>query len=83
MTNDEFKNYAINLVKSKLKNYQEIKSVSEVNITECEWCSNSTKVIHINHTPQINDTGCVSTVFEDDNFYLQSEWWVCGKCDNS
>lgn len=86
MNDKEFKEYAIEKVNKYLKkshSKQHIISTSKVYKTRCEWCSNTTKVIHINLSPSEFCSYPCTTIFEDSSFKLQHEWWVCGKCKES
>ena len=81
-----FKEEAIKRVKNYLSKNElevEITRISNVYDTRCEWCENETNVIHIGLSRDKHGIAGQMTIFEDPSFHLQSEWWVCGKCENS
>ena len=84
MTDDNFKEYAIRKVQNGInKKTEKIIGMSEVYITSCEWCSNESKVVHINVHSITWPHSLSYTIFEDPSFRLQSDWWVCGECKES
>lgn len=81
-----FREDAINKVKKYLSKSEpnvKIVNTSDVYKTRCEWCPNETNVIHINLSVDKNGIHKQMTIFEDPSFTLQSDWWVCGRCENS
>ena len=93
ITNDQFKESAIKEVELDIKKNKypcKINYVSKVFNMQCEWCNNSSRVIHIGVCQTKKDeftrghcNNGLYTIFEDKSFHCQAEWFVCGKCENS
>lgn len=56
--------------------------VSDEDLVCCEWCDKKSKAVHIGFSDTIQ-SNLQSTIFEDENFCCQSEWFVCGTCPGS
>jgi len=81
-----FRENAIKQAKDCIVKYEpdvKIVSISDIYETECEWCSNKTNMIFIGLSADSNGIHRQMTIFEDPSFHLQSEWRICGRCENS
>jgi hypothetical protein len=93
MTDKEFKNSSIQKVEKSIKDEKypcEISRVSKITTLGCEWCENRSRVVFIGvsatGTKDFTRGHCNNgqySIFEDSNFRPQSEWFVCGKCEES
>jgi len=82
----DFRESAIKQVKDYIAKYEpstKITSISNICKTECEWCTNKTNMILIGLSADSSGICRQMTIFENPSFHLQSEWRVCGKCENS
>ena len=79
-----FKAGAIKKVEDYLKSTKtaaKIDTISQVYEIECEWCSNRSRAITFSFRKESCCVGSM-TVFEDESFGPQSEWFVCNRCGN-
>ena len=94
MTDQEFLAHAIEQTQQRIdrNNYPcKIQRVSKVRQLSCEWCPNTTRSVFISFikNPGAEDftNGWCNNgggeFCEDDSFYPQHDWYVCGKCPDS